>query len=101
MVPDGIILYKCSSSDNSVLRCPSVRTVSYGQRSFAYSALLFGTLFLNMSALRILSLLLDPVLKFTFSVLLFNLSVVISVSRSFISCVVDELEMLSMFCDNY
>ena len=27
-----------SSSDNSVLRRPSVRTVSYGQRSFAYSA---------------------------------------------------------------
>ena len=27
-----------SSSDNSVLRHPSVRTVSYGQRSFAYSA---------------------------------------------------------------
>ena len=27
-----------SSSDNSVLRRPSVRTVSYGQRSFSYSA---------------------------------------------------------------
>ena len=27
-----------SCSDNSVLRRPSVRTVSYGQRSFAYSA---------------------------------------------------------------
>ena len=28
----------CSSSDNSVLRRPSVRIVSYGQKSFAYSA---------------------------------------------------------------
>ena len=27
-----------STSDNSVLRRPSVRTVSYGQKSFAYSA---------------------------------------------------------------
>ena len=37
-----------SSSDNPVRRRPSVRTVSYGQRYFAYSApLLLGTLFLS------------------------------------------------------
>ena len=80
-----------SCSDNSVLRRPSVRTVSYGQRSFAYSALLLGTLFLSQSALLIVSLLSDPELKLTFSVLptnCLNLSVVICVPQSFISCVI-------------
>ena len=83
-----------SCSDNSVLYRPSVRTVSYGQRSFANSAhsawnALQG--FLSRSALLIVSLLSDPELKLTFSVSptnCLNLSVVICVPQSFISCVV-------------
>ena len=80
-----------SSSDNSVLRRPSVRTASYGQRYFAYPALLLGTLFLSRSALLIMSLLSDPELKLTFSVLptnCLNVSVVICFPQSFISCAV-------------
>ena len=53
--------------------------------------LLLGTLFLSRSALLIVSLLSDPGLKLTFSVLptnCLNLSVVICVPQSFISCVV-------------
>ena len=81
-----------SSSDNSVLRRPSVRRVSYGQRSFSYSPpLLLGTLFLSRSALLIMCLLSDPELKPTFSVLptnCLNVSVVICFPQSFISCAV-------------
>ena len=70
--------------------------------------LLLGTLFLNRSALLIVSLLSDPELKLTFSVLptnYFNLSIVICVSQSFISCVVGWVAFLffvnvmSMFCN--
>ena len=53
--------------------------------------LLLGTLFLSRSALLIVSLLSDPELKLTFSVLptnCLNLSVVICAPQSFISCVV-------------
>ena len=52
--------------------------------------LLLETLFLSRSALLIVSLLSDPELKLTFSVLptnCLNLSVVICVPQSFISCV--------------
>ena len=55
-----------SCSDKSGPRRPSVRTVSYGQRYFAYSALLLGTLFLSRAALLILSLLSDPELNSPF-----------------------------------
>ena len=72
-----------SSSENSVLRRPSVRIVSYGQRYFACTPpLLLGTLFLSRSALLIMSLLSDPELKLTFPPCLLNylhLSIVISI----------------------
>ena len=66
--------------------------------------LLLGTLFLNRFALLILSLLSDPELKLTFSVLSLNslnLSVFICISHPFISCIVDEwgLCLLSTFCN--
>ena len=70
--------------------------------------LLLGIIFLSRSALLIMSLLSDPELKLTFSVLpsinCLNLSVVICTPQSFISCVVllDELvfcDVLSMFCN--
>ena len=58
-----------SSSDNSVLRRPSVRTVSYIVKGLSHiPPLLLGTLFLSRSALLIMSLLSDPELKLTFSV---------------------------------
>ena len=56
--------------------------------------LLLGTLFLSRSALLIVSLLSDPELKLTFSVLptnCLNLSVVICAPQSFISCYVNVL----------
>ena len=59
--------------------------------------LLLGTLFLSRSALLIVSLLSDPELKLTSSVLptnCLNLSVVICAPRSFISCVVGRVALL-------
>ena len=53
--------------------------------------LLLGTLFISRSALLIVTLLSDPELKLTFSVLptnCLNVSVVICAPQSFISCVV-------------
>ena len=73
------------------------------------SALLFGTLFLNRSALLILSLFSDPELKLTFSVLLlnsFNLSAGICVSHPLISSIVDKwmffhcFVIVILFCNN-
>ena len=80
-----------SSSDNSVLRRPSVRTVYMVKGLSHIPPLLLGTLFLNRSALLIMSLLSDPELKHTFSVLptnCLNVSVVnvICFPQSFISC---------------
>ena len=72
-----------SCSDNSVLRRPSVRTVSYGQDISHTPPFLLGTLFLSKSALLIVSLLSDPELKFTFPVLptnCLNVSVVMLLS---------------------
>ena len=68
--------------------------------------LLLGTLFLSRSALLIVSLLSDPELKLTSSVLptnCLNLSVVICAPQSFISCVVGRVALfcnvMSMFCN--
>ena len=70
--------------------------------------LLLGTLFLSRSALLIMSLLSDPELKHTFSVLptnCLNVSVVnvICFPQSFISCTVGWVgvfcNVLSMFCN--
>ena len=64
---------------------PMVKYLSHTQ------PLLLGTLFLSRSARLIMSLPSDPELKLTFSVLptnCFNVSVVICVPQSFISCVV-------------
>ena len=82
-----------SSSDNSVLRRPSVRTVPYPMvKGLSHTPpLLLGTLFLSRSALLIMCLLSDPELKPTFSVLptnCLNVSVVICFPQSFISCAV-------------
>ena len=63
--------------------------------------LLFGTLSLSRSALLIVSLLSDPELKLTFSVLptnCLNWSVVICVPQSFISYVVGWVGVLVMLC---
>ena len=80
-----------SSSGNSVLRRPSVRTVSYGKGLSHTPPLLLGTLFLSKSALLIMCLLSHPELKPTFSALptnCLNVSVVICFPQSFISCAV-------------
>ena len=65
--------------------------------------LLLGTLFLSRSALLIMSLLSDPELKHTFSVLptnCLNVSVVnvICFPQSFISCTVGWVGVIAMFC---
>ena len=107
MVPDGIILYKCSSSVNSVLRHPFVRTVSYGERYFAY----FAPSTCNFVSEHVRSL--DSVSTFKshtkihifrLSYQLFNLlililgplSVVFSISWVFCQCFV----IVTMFCNN-
>ena len=95
-----------SSSDNSVLRRPSVRTVSYGQRYFAYSAPSAWNPPLSRSALLIMSLLSDPEPKHTFSVLptnCLNVSVVnfICFPQSFISCTVEWVGVFAIFCQCY
>ena len=64
---------------------------------------LLGTLFLSRSALLIMSLLSDPELKHTFSVLptnCLNVSVVnvICFPQSFISCTVGWVGVFAMFC---
>ena len=77
-----------SCSDNSVLRRPSVRMVKVLSQT---PPILLGSPFLSRSSLLIVSLLSYPELKLTFSVSptnCLNLSVVICVPRSFISCVV-------------
>ena len=78
-----------SSSDNSVLRRPSVHPIVKGLSHTP--PLLLGTVFLSRSALLIMCLLSDPELKPTFSVLptnCLNVSVVICFPQSFISCAV-------------
>ena len=93
-----------SSCDNSVLRRPSVRTVSYMVKGLSHTPpLLLGNLFLSRSALLIMSLLSDPELKHTFSVLptnCLNVSVanVICFPQSFISCTVGWVGVFAMFC---
>ena len=107
-----------SNSDNFVLRRPSVRTVCHYPMVKGLShipPLLLGTLFLSRSALLIMSLLSDPELKHTFSVLptnCLNVSVVnvICFPQSFISCCtagwVGEMfcqcsvTFATMFCNN-
>ena len=93
-----------SSSDNSVLRRPSVRTVSYGQRSFACSApSAWNSLPQQVRSSDKMSLLSDPELKHTFSVLPTNyLDVsdvnVICFPQSFISCTVGWVGVFAMSC---
>ena len=63
--------------------------------------LLLGTIFLSRSALLIVSLLSDPKLKLTSSVLptnCLNLSIVICVPQSFISCVVGWVGVFVLLC---
>ena len=63
--------------------------------------LLLGTLFLSRFALLIMSLLSDPELKLTFSVLPtngLNVSFAICFPQSFISCAVGRVDVFAMFC---
>ena len=79
------VLTTLSSVVHLSVQCPMVKGLSHTP------PLLFGTLFLSRSALLIMSLLSDPELKLTFSVLptnCLNLSVVICFPQSFISCAV-------------
>ena len=90
-----------SSSDNSVLRRPSVRTVSYGQRSFAYSApSAWNSLPQQVRSSDNVSTFRSRT-KLTFSVLptnCLNVSVVICFPQSFISCAVGWVGVFAMFC---